>query len=598
MKKTILSLTISLYISFSFAQLNVVNDGFLFVSNQIIFVENEVNLSEANSKIYLRNEAQLIQGNELSANIGNGELSIYQTGNSNNFAYNYWCSPVGVPSEVNGNSPNQVNLIDDPTGLTSSIDASFTTAYDGTTAPLTISSRWLYTYVTSDDYSEWNAINESSPILTGLGFTMKGVVGGNQLYDFRGKPNNGEITNAIAANQFTLIGNPYPSAIDAMLFIHDADNTNINSASELSPVMTGALYFWEQQPTSHVLTDYIGGYATYTISDTGMPTFAPATFQSYDGFGNPIPIPPGFGTEGDNIAKRYIPVGQGFMVEGAAAPPANQLVYLKNEHRVFEKISDGSSAFFRTSNVEPNANNNETVQYNEYGLNIIPDDHKRFRLNVIFNDEFTRQLVQNFHDTATDAFDYGLEAKMASSSSTEASWILDDSPYVIQAHAFETSLTIPVKISAENNQPLSFSVFDVQNFDESQSIYLHDTETDIYVDLIAQSYAINIDAGTYPSRFEIVFEQNTLSDDVFSERDLDVFANYKTSELTILNPKLQELESVSLYDINGKQIFKHHISDLKSVYNFSSEALSDGFYIAKITNINNKSVSKKLIIKQ
>ena len=586
------------------------NNGYIFASNVVIFVSENVNIEEANSKIYLLDEAQLIQGEGVTGNSGAGELSVCQSGNTNNFSYNYWCSPVGNPSALFGNEPNRVNLIDeathtitleDPAGLTSSIDAQFTSDYNGTTSPLTISRRWLYTYVTSDEYSEWSAINEATPILPGLGFTMKGIVGGDQLYDFRGKPNNGTIRNDIAANQITLIGNPYPSAIDAMLFIHDADNTNVNNAPELSPTMTGALYFWEQQPTSHFTRDYIGGYAAYTISNTGMETFAPAAFSAYDDFGNPVPLPPGGKDEGDNVAKRYIPIGQGFMVEGNATTPVNAKVFVKNTHRVFEKISDGNSEFFR-SNKTQSADNiaekrNETATYNEHGLNIIPADHKRFRLNVIFNDRFTRQLVHNFHETAAEGFDYGLEAKNFSDASTDATWILDGEPYQIQAHRFDTSLKIPVVITAETYQPLSFSIFDVQNFDTSLPIYLHDIETDLYVDLNQQNYELNIPEGVYTSRFEITFEKNTLSLSNSVVENFDIFQNQISDELTVLNPNSADIKNVNLFDVTGKQIFKFQTKAIENSYHFSTSVLTSGIYVAKITLASNQSISKKVIIK-
>ena len=93
----------------------------------------------------------------------------------------------------------------------------FTSAYEGISSPLTISTRWLYTFTTSTDYSDWNYVGASGDIPAGLGFTMKGTngSGNNQLYDFRGKPNNGTISNLVTADNFTLVGNPYPSAIDA-----------------------------------------------------------------------------------------------------------------------------------------------------------------------------------------------------------------------------------------------------------------------------------------------------------------------------------------------------------------------------------------------
>ena len=46
----------------SFSQLSVRNDAYIFINDEIVFVEDDINLNEANSRIYLRDEAQIIQG--------------------------------------------------------------------------------------------------------------------------------------------------------------------------------------------------------------------------------------------------------------------------------------------------------------------------------------------------------------------------------------------------------------------------------------------------------------------------------------------------------------------------------------------------------
>ena len=97
--------------------------------------------------------------------------------------------------------------------------------------------------------------------------------GSRQRYDFRGKPNDGTITNAVLAGNFTLIGNPYPSAIDLNAFLNDP----VNAA-----VIDGRALFWEQAAVnSHMLNQYQGGYGIYTPG-TG---YTPADFWSYNGNG-------------------------------------------------------------------------------------------------------------------------------------------------------------------------------------------------------------------------------------------------------------------------------------------------------------------------
>ncbi|WP_418637500.1 T9SS type A sorting domain-containing protein [Winogradskyella sp.] len=596
----------------SFAQLSVRNDNFITVNDEIIFVNNAITLGESESKFYLRKEGQLIQGNEVSSNTGIGELSVYQTGNASNYTYNYWCSPVGNNSNLFGNESARVNLIDeathiitvqDPEGLTSSTDAGFTSNFNGFSSPsLTISNRWLYTFNTSNDYADWNYVGASSPILPGLGFTMKGVLGtSNQLYDFRGKANNGTISNIITADKFTLIGNPYPSAVDALRFIHDPQNTNLNNGPSPQPTTTGALYFWEQSDEgSHTLADYVGGYASYTISSTGVESFVNAMFSAYDGAGNPIPLAPSAdGNTGSKISKRYIPIGQGFMIEGASGILPGSLVHMKNAHRVYEKISDGNSVFFRSADAQASSEDMDSDEplYNEYGLNNVPQDHKRFRLNVTFNDQYTRQLLHNFHDSATPGFDYGLEAKSSSNAPSDAYWVLETVPYTIQAHAYALDLSLPVVVKSSQQQQLKFSIFDVQNFEEGQPIYLHDIENNMYVDLTQHDYDLNISAGNFDSRFRIVFEnENTLIAQTHIKNQFDIIANNQESQILLLNPNMKHLKSFQVYDINGRLVLSHSISSIQDQYSFPSKSLNDGVYLASIQLLNNESFTKKLIV--
>ncbi|MFT7051254.1 MAG: hypothetical protein ACJAZK_001857 [Psychroserpens sp.] len=597
------------------AQLTVTNSSFIFVDGDgfiegpdvaPLFVTGAINLNEADSKIYLRNEAQIIQGNTASTNSGVGQLSVQQTGNTNQWAYNYWCSPVGNNTATPGNESARVGLIDESMGLTDSNNANFTSDYNGTASPLTISNRWLYKFVVSDEYGEWNGLDETTAIAPGLGFTMKGMGStlapgaSSQQYDFRGKPNSGTITNSIAANQFTLIGNPYPSALDAADFLWDSQNTNIDEASPFVASMTGALYYWEQAPNSnsHYIEDYVGGYATYTCtepdgSDNVTESFVPAPYLFYFADGT-VNSPPGTPTNGIKVAKRYIPIGQGFMVEGAA----NSSIYVKNSHRDFYKESSSDSEFFRTSDDNTNDNNSVPSQYDENGHFLVSSDYKRFRFAASFNDLYSREILANFHDNATDGFDYGMEGKSPSVFETDIHWTLENEDYVIQAHSFDIELTIPLVVKVKHQQPITFGIFDIQNFDTSQPIYIHDLENDIYVDLRQQNYSINLDAGNYTDRFEITF-QNAENLDVadITDEDFMVFQNTKNSELTVLNPNGLDIKSVTLFDISGKIVINAKNLGAQNDYSFSTQSLSEGVYVANITVASNQSISKKVVIK-
>ncbi|REE25523.1 putative secreted protein (Por secretion system target) [Winogradskyella pacifica] len=596
MKRSLYSLLL-LCSYISFAQLSVQNDAYIFVKNQYVYVTDDVNIDDVDSKIYLRDEAQLLQGDGTTGNSGSGQLSVYQTGTVNQWSYNYWCSPVGNNSGAFGNEDARVNLIDDATGLISSTEALFTSSYDGSSSPLTIAQRWLWTYQTSDQYLDWVFVGATGNIKPGLGFTMKGNgtgLTGSQVYDFRGKPNNGTITNDVANGLNTLVGNPYPSAMDSAAFIHDpANQASIN----------GTLQYWEQDGNvpSHVLQDYIGGYSLFTIDEFGgIITNTPAVFFTYDEQDNINPLPPPGGS-GTKQALRYIPIGQGFIVEGIAGTPGSPAtVYTRNSHRAFAKESDGESYFFRNSNDNGTAENTG-IQYQTNGLSIIPEDYKRFRINVDFNDDesqYTRQLILNFHDSATAGFDYGLELIRSESYDSDAYFSLDEKVYSGQAFPFEESLVIPISIAIEQQQPLRFRIFDIQNFEDSQGIYIHDNDTNTYINLRHLDYELNIEPGNYTDRFTIVFTSQTLSVDEFDTTTLTLNQNNTLHQLSVQNPKGLDIKSIEVYDVTGKRMIQVQFDAIEDEYNVSTLRLSDGVYVVNVSSDTNPTAkSQKVIVK-
>lgn len=621
--KYFITLILLTFCSLSFAQsdLYVSNGSYVYVDGTAfssgpnvapLYVTDDVNL-DTNGHLYLRNDAHLLQGNNVG-NSGEGKLSVYQTGNSNTYMYNYWASPVGQNIAATGNSafmPSN-NLYYEVTAPINSNPYGYTSGYDGTATQ--ISSYWLYTFIglptTSNAYEDWIGLGGGSlpvggdpngTLDSGYGFSMKGNPSGAQKYDFRGKPNNGDITVILHPNRETLVGNPYPSAIDALEFIHDSRNSGISDAYHPVdfPHMTGVLKYWEQAPgaTSHVLSNYVGGYALYTISSTGTESSTPAVFRMYLLNGSVAAGPsPGNGTK---TARRYIPVGQGFMVEGTASATN---VTFSNSHRVFYKQSDADSEFFRTENTATERETFPETEYNEEGYSIVPEDFKRFRINVGFdnngNDSYTRQLLMNFHHTATDGFDYGLEAPISEQVASDANWIHDNTPYAIQAFNYDESLQIPLLVNIHNQQLVRFDIYDVQHFEESQPIYIHDKQNNLYVNLQEQAYEIILEEGDYTDRFEIVFQSESLSSQEFIDEDFLVMQNNTTSQLTVLNPNQLEVQSISLFDVTGKVIFKENNLSTKNRYEFSTKSLSDGVYITKVTFANQTTKSKKVVVSQ
>ncbi len=574
-----------LFINTAFSQLTVRNSAYIYVTDEVVFVEDDVSLKESNSMFYLRDDAQLIQGTGTTGNSGIGKLSVFQNGTVDNYAYNYWCSPVGnTDADALGNSAyrGNNNMFDWTGSGTPSLHqitstaAAFTFGYDGSNSPLTISQRWIYSYNPGTDYSDWDHIGATGNLDAGYGFSMKGTSGSsmNQLYDFRGKPNSGDIPTEVLSGQNTLVGNPYPSALDARDYIHDATN---------STLINGSLYFWEHDPSvdSHNVADYIGGYASLTVTSGGLATFVPATFDTYNSDGSMNTT--GSSSVSSKTVGRYIPIGQGFMVEGIG----NGTIYARNSHRNHEKPGGSNSIFFKDGSSNTNSED-------------LPEDYKRFRLNIDLNDSKTTQVVQTFHDTATDGFDYGLEIKQPIDENYEVYFQNDgeDSRLSAQAFKFDSDIRIPLYFDLPTQKTVRVRIHDVQNFDDGQDIFLHDIEDDVYYNLIDLNFETTMESGSSNSRYELTFKNfNILDVTEFDSSDFSILQNNNTANLTVLNPSSLEIKELSIYDISGKRVLREVNLSNKSRYEFSTRNLSDGTYIAKINlDKNNKAINKKIII--
>lgn len=293
LKKTLLIISGALFQNAINAQMFVSANTNVFVNNEVVYIKQGLELNTASSNFYLRKDAQLLQGStSAGANKGVGNLSVFQEGSTNNFQFNYWCSPVGGNIATAGNSPFGITQLKDIVDLTNSNNPTIlaTNNYNGTASPFAIAPYWINKLVAISGYANWTQVGSASSINAGEGFTMKGTSGTNlttvngvqnnpisqQRYDFRGKPNDGTISISVSDQEFTLTGNPYPSAIDLSAFLTDATNC------------TGIAYFWEQDKTvnSHYIADYKGGYGTFSpVSRSGSGIYVPATFYSYDGSG-------------------------------------------------------------------------------------------------------------------------------------------------------------------------------------------------------------------------------------------------------------------------------------------------------------------------
>lgn len=590
----------------NFAQLYVSNN-YVYVADQFLYVKQDVNIQNTGD-IYLRNQSQLLQAKTgSSANAGAGKLSVFQEGSANAFTYNYWCSPVGNSITASGNESFGITMLHQPTSAISSTPAVMLpmNSYNGISNPLSISQGWIFKFLSSSLYSQWFGVYSGTSINPGEGFTMKGTAGtdatfsdagannnpgGKQRYDFRGRPNDGDITINLAAGKRTLTGNPYPSAIDLKAFLLSATNS------------TGVAYFWEQDKTvnSHNLVAYKGGYGTYSpvggsnVAPYGtMGVYTPAVFYAYDGAGTQL----GSVGSGSSYERRFCPIGQGFMLEGSSTGT----VTMNNSFRVYQKEGAANySQFERHTSAAKTANDDEFLpaipsvsgfDYSTVSTKPIP----QIRFNTLLNNEAIRQVSLAFHPVATDGADFAMDAKSPDTASdTDMYFVIDNAEYVIDVIDFDINKRIP--IGFKNAVPSSFriKVGEIINFDGTSNVYLHDKNSDVYYDIVNQEYEMTLPAGVNNTQYEITFVNAALNVPVLSADSFEVLQNNVSQTLTVLNPHLIEIKSISLYDITGKLMMNDLNVGSKDKFQFPTSTFSDAMYIVKIITKDNQDFGKKI----
>jgi hypothetical protein len=621
-----------------FAQIYVKDNSFIFNKGTVVYSKCNLELNGANSNFYLRNEGQFLQGGTTlnGENKGVGNLSVFQEGTANNFGYNYWCSPVGVPVAAAGNNDFQLDqVIKRPLDNVTPQTPTFTSSLNGTTTNtlLTISNRWIYTFRAQNNYSQWNYVGQSGTVLSGLGFTMKGISGSdntnpgetlennpgnNQRYDFRGKPNEGTINIEVAglSGQYTnntLTGNPYPSAINLNLFLLENSGysinyssgavTNLSSPAPASGIINGNAYFWEHEKpaTSHVLVQYIGGYGTYVPNNTNA--FSPGTYNNaswntYTADGS-LNVPGGTGGT-ERYKRMFCPVGQGFMVRGTAIGFAQ----MKNLYRAFVKESVANNSEFNRNSTSVSTLNPDNwddilnvagVDYTQFSKLQVP----QIKIHTIINNQFTKEITMAFNPNTTDGFDTAMDAISYDTSLTYDAYFSinnDSNGYIITTLPFDINKRIPFTLKAGNQTAFKVFVGDIINFTGSHNVYLYDGLTGVYNDIKNSYFETTLPAGIYTNRFEITFKNDALSASNPIKEDIVVFQNNTNQLLTVSNPNLLDLKSFTLFDISGKKIFSHLNLGTNSSYAFSTAALSDGVYLAKIQCSDGKNKVQKIIV--
>ncbi|WP_139068318.1 LamG-like jellyroll fold domain-containing protein, partial [Flavobacterium glycines] len=590
--------------------------GLIVMSNELIItnsgIQDENNPGHGlwitqylklDGKIDLVGESQLVQKRysttQFSESIfeesSTGYIEIDQQGKQNSFNYNYWSSPVSNRGAANNSSYSMTSILRDGTDSSNPKNINFGDGANFADGPLSIpikiSNRWIWTYSSLtpasnsnwDNYYQWQYKSSTGLIAVADGFSMKGSGGtapinDTQNYVFTGKPNSGTINKFIALQQTYLIGNPYPSVLDADEFIKDnlKDCTGCRGTTN---TFGGALYFWDHFGLSnnHILAQYEGGYATYTLTG-GVAAIA----------NDPLNV--NNGATGSKIPQRYIPIGQAFFINASSTNNVQGGTFtFKNSQRAFVRESSGNSIFMKTANDKNSFAAKETID-------------KRMKIRLGFDSPIGnhRQILVGTDPNTTNQFDFGYDAKMIEVKDNDMYWELENLPFIIQGIPnFDREQIIPFGLKITNEGKSTIKIDALENIPNNLDIYVYDNTNRIYYDLRKANFEISLAPGEYNNRFSLQFVNKTYS---INETNINNgIICYYTNDNHMLNIKNNfydvNIESVSLFNIPKQNIGKWKIDDEKQNFiQIPINNLSSAVYIVLIKTDKGE-FSQKIIIK-
>ncbi|PPD00314.1 MAG: hypothetical protein CTY35_02625 [Methylotenera sp.] len=362
---------------------------------------------------------------------------------------------------------------------------------------------------------------------------------------FYGRPRNGSYSVSVFDNGLVagieqnrnLLGNPYPSAIDADQFW-----------SENSAHLTGNFYFWTHNTPSNGQVYVANDYASYNASG-GTGTAAVAL-----GVNN-------------NAPNGFIASGQGFFAEASS----NGTVTFNNSIRV----AGSNGLFFR--------NANQSLEKH------------RVWLNVINSQGAFKQTLVGYIEGATNDRDARFDGEFVEAGNTVGLYsVLNQEKLTIQGRAlpFADSDEVPLgfKTTVAGTFEIQLADFDGL-FAQGQPIYLEDKVLNVIHDLRESNYSFTTDAGTFEERFELQFQNGTLGVPTFNEEGVVV---YKNNQTIFINTGVTLMKEVKIFDIRGRLVAEKNNINATDV-NFSHLNTAQQVLLVQITTEAGELITKKVI---
>lgn len=530
--------------------LNVNASSLVINTDEIITINKAVKVVSP-ALFEIKNNGQLVQITNVTTNNNSGNIIYERMTTPLIYSdYTYWSSPV------DGLTLGEISL-----------------------NPVKFIGFLYYSYEVTAAYEDWKKEFSTTTMLPGKGYIVgaSGYSGTppmgpiNLTAKFTGKPNNGQYKiTGIIDNKSYLIGNPYPSAIDADRFL----DTN-------SSVLDGTLYFW-----THNTEIAIG----VSNPGTGVYAYSQDDYASYNRTG-------GSGTaaaisgSGSNIGiNRSIPTGkiaagQGFFASSNLAIVGNKEVIFNNDMRLILNAPINNTQFFKLASTKT-----KTATLIE---------KNRIWLNLSNTQGAFKQTLLGYITGATNEYDNAFDGE-----SFDGQEFIDfysvnqDMKLVIQGRAlpFDEADVVPLGFRSTIEGTFTIAIDHTDGFMANQTVFLEDKLTNTVFDLKSGNYNFTTVAGTFNTRFVLRYTSpngKSLGANNVESIEKQILVSSKNKQIKI-NSQVESIDKVLVYDLLGRKIYQKSNVNSNEL-NILTLASSQQTLLVKVTLVTGQTVTRKII---
>ncbi|TRX06393.1 T9SS sorting signal type C domain-containing protein [Flavobacterium gawalongense] len=513
-----------------------VNSGAVVInSSNTLTLTNELVVS--GGSLTFENNSSLVQINNTVVNTG---VITYKRNNTTTREtdYTYWSSPVAGQTLKNA-------------------------------SPDTLSDKYYSFDAVADD---WNQEDSANVMLVGIGYIIRGPhytsIPPPGFYEapFNGTPNNGAFSlTGIIADKSYLIGNPYPSALDADKFLTDNNS-----------VLDGTLYFWTHNTAIGIGVSNPG---------TGIYAYSSDDYASYNltggvGTGNFV----GLDEQISNKPSGKIASGQGFFASSKLVPASSEIVFNNSMRIGVGGITGNNSQFFK---ITKSSKTTSAIEKH------------RVWLNLTNAQGAFKQALVGYVTNATNEYDNAFDGESFDGNQfVDFYSVNEDKNLTIQGRAlpFKENDEVPLGYSSTINGTFSIAIDQVDGVLSSQNVFIEDKLTNVIHDLKESSYSFVTEAGIFNNRFVLRYTNTitnkTLGTGDFETLDNTVLVSNKNKQIKI-NSSVQTIDKVQVYDLLGRSIYQKINVDANELA-ISNLVINHQVLLVKIGLQNGKIVTKKI----